>query len=224
MIDNAISQIDLVSPSLLDNVDYIENSLLVFDDISELNFSNHPIRVNGVVFALCIEGYSEVSVNLKEHKLTTNSLMLTFPEQIIQNFGKSESYSGLYIIISPHFIDRTLKSVKELLPFILYAKDNPCLTLTAEEVSTFKEYHSLLKSKIRMSDNKFRSEIVKGILISLFYDIYSIIDKKSAIHNNVSKTRKEEIYQSFMKELADNYKQERSVAFYANRLCLTVKH
>ena len=43
---------------------------------------------------------------------------MNFTEQIIQKKGLYKEFSCIFIAISPQFSDRTLKSLKEILPFI----------------------------------------------------------------------------------------------------------
>ena len=224
MSNNTISQIDIATANKLEEVDYIENDFVIFDEKSTLPVAHYPSRVNAVVIAVCLKGSFRVRVNLQEYELTSNTLLLTFPEQILQNVERSSDFSGLFIVISPTFVDRSLKTLKELLPFMFYAKDNPCLPLTLKEVEIIKEYHSLLWSKVKMTDNQYRSEITKGILFALFYEIYNIISHQMPIQSSPAKSRKEELFKLFMEEVAENYKMERSVSFYANKLCLTPKH
>ena len=224
MNNNTISQIDITLANKIDEVDYIENDFVIFDEKSSLPVAHYPSRINAVVIAVCLEGSFRVRVNLQEYEMTKNTLLLTFPEQILQSVNRSSDFAGLFIVISPTFIDRSLKTMKEILPFMFYAKDNPCLPLTFKEVEYIKEYHSLLWSKVKMTDNLYRSEITKGILFSLFYEIYNIISHQMPVQSSPAKSRKEELFKLFMKEVAENYKIERSVSFYANKLCLTPKH
>ena len=219
-----ISEIDITKAQKLEKVDYIDRDFVIFDDISQVPLTHHPSRMNAMVIAICLKGSLKLGINLQEYQIIQNSLLLIFPEQIIQNLGSDDDFSGLFIIISPHFMDRSFKSLKELIPFMLYAKDNPCIQLSNDEVHVIQEYHSFLWQKVKMNNNNYRREVTKGILFALFYDIYNIIDKRIPTENNCGMSRKEELFKMFMNEVADNYKKERSVSFYANKLCLTPKH
>ena len=221
---NTISEFKITNELKLDSADYIDNDFIIFDDISDMPLNNYPSRINAVVITICTEVKLNTGINLKEYTVDKNSLMMTFPEQIIQNKGLDKEFSGLFIAISPQFIDRTFKSLKEILPFILYIKDNPCIQLEKEELEILKTYHSFLWQKVKTADNLYRKEITKGILSSLFYEIYNIVSKKNSLNTNHTKTRKEELFKRFMQEVTENFKTERSVTFYANKLCLTSKH
>ena len=82
----------------------------------------------------------------------------------------------------------------------------------------------MLFRSVKTVDNIYRKEITKVILSSLFYEIYNIISRKAIVNTSHNTTRKEEIFKLFMKEVTENFKQERSVSFYASKLCLTPKH
>ncbi len=221
---NIISKIQITATHKLNKVDYIDNDFVIFDDISQMTLDYCPNRINAVTIVVCLKGTFRIGIDLNEHIIPQNSLLLTFPEQIIQNLGSSDDFSGLFIAISPQFIDRTFKSLKELLPFMLYAKENPCMELTDKEVESIKEYHAFLWRKVKMSNNIYRREVTKGLLLALFYEIYNIIAHKQPLENNKAKSRKEELFKKFIFEVSENYKNERTVSFYANKLCLTPKH
>ena len=176
------------------------------------------------MIAVCLTGSGKVGVNLREFEVTAGTLLMTLPEQIIQSLGVSDDFSAIYIAVSPQFIDRTFTQMKELLSFMFYIKEHPCIPLSKTEQDCMLEYHSFLWKKVKMKDNVFRKEIAKGILSAMFYDLYNFCRKHMPIDEIRPKTRKEELFEKFMREVSACYKMERSVIFYANKLCLTPKH
>ena len=219
-----ISEMKINTEFKLNSADYIDNEFIIFDEISEITLSNHPIRIDAVVLTLCTKGGFTACINLRDHRVEENSLLMISPDQIVQTKEITKDFSGLFIAVSPSFIDRTFKPLKELLPFMLYIKDNSSIQLTPEEFNILAKYHSFLWDKVKTVDNIYRKEITKGILSSLFYEIYNIISRKAIVNTSHNTTRKEEIFKLFMKEVTENFKQERSVSFYASKLCLTPKH
>ncbi|HAC23226.1 MAG TPA: AraC family transcriptional regulator [Porphyromonadaceae bacterium] len=223
-MDNIISEINIDGSHKLKEVDYIDNDFVIFDDLSQITLANCPRRVNAMTFLVCLKGSLKVGINLQEYTITENTLLLTFPDQIIQNLGHDEDFSGLFIAISPLFIDRTFKSLKELIPFMLHAKDSPALKLNDKEIDAIKEYHSFLWRKVKMINNIYRKEVTRGILFALFYDMYNIIGQRIPIEKVKPSSRKEELFKKFIKTVSEHYKEERSVSFYSDKLCLTSKH
>ena len=62
------------------------------------------------------------------------------------------------------------------------------------------------------------------MVYTLFYDLFALINTETQEINGRSKSRKDVIFEKYMREVLKHYKTERSVAFYADKLCLTAKH
>lgn len=224
MENEVIPQVNISSVEGLRRIDFIDNDFAIFDDVSDVPMDEFPNRINAAVIAVCLTGSGKVGVNLREFEVTAGTLLMTLPEQIIQSLGVSDDFSAIYIAVSPQFIDRTFTQMKELLSFMFYIKEHPCIPLSKIEQDCMLEYHSFLWKKVKMKDNIFRKEIAKGILSAMFYDLYNFCRKHMPIEEIRPKTRKEELFEKFMREVSAYYKMERSVIFYANKLCLTPKH
>lgn len=224
MENKAIPKMDISSVRGLRKIDFIDNDFAIFDDVSDLPMDEYPNRINAAVLAVCLSGSGKLGVNLKEYELSAGTLLMTLPDQIIQSMGVSDDFSGIFIGVSPQFIDRTFTQIKELLSFMFYIKEHPCVPLGKEEQECMAEYHSFLWKKVKMENNIFRKEITREILAAMFYDLYNICRKHMPSDEIRYKSRKEELFEKFMREVSANYKIERSVTFYANKLCLTPKH
>ena len=74
-----------------------------------------------------------------------------------------------------------------------------------------------------MKEHVYRKEVIQSLLLSLFYDVCNIFRKHQPA-NEGKRSRKEELFGLFMQTVLENYKQERSVAFYADKLCVTAKY
>lgn len=224
MENRAIPKMDISSVRGLRKIDFIDNDFAIFDDVSDLPMDEYPNRIDAAVIAVCLSGRGKLGVNLKEYELSAGTLLMTLPDQIIQSMGVSDDFSGIFIGVSPQFIDRTFTQIKELLSFMFYIKEHPCVPLGKEEQECMAEYHSFLWKKVKMENNIFRKEITREILAAMFYDLYNICRKHMPSDEIRYKSRKEELFEKFMREVSANYKIERSVTFYANKLCLTPKH
>lgn len=224
MDNEVIPQVNISSEHGLRKIDFIDNDFAIFNDAWDIPMDEYPNRINAAVIAVCLAGEGTVCINLQEYKLTAGNLLMTLPEQIIQSLGRSDDFSGVFIAVSPQFIDRTFTQMKELLSFMFYIKEHPCIPLNKEEQECMMEYHSFLWKKVKMRDNAFRKEIAKGIIAAMFYDIYNFCRKHMPANEIRPKSRKEELFEKFMREVSANYKIDRSVTFYANKLCLTPKH
>ena len=187
MENEVIPQVNISSVQGLRRIDFIDNDFAIFDDVSDVPMDEFPNRINAAVIAVCLTGSGKVGVNLREFEVTAGTLLMTLPDQIIQSLGVSDDFSDIYIAVSPQFIDRTFTQMKELLSFMFYIKEHPCIPLSKT-------------------------------------DVYNFCRKHMPVDEIRPKPRKEELFEKFMREVSACYKMERSVIFYANKLCLTPKH
>ena len=76
---------------------------------------------------------------------------------------------------------------------------------------------------MKLKDNPFRKEITQGLLLALFYEIYNIY-QGHVVQERIPKSRKEDLFERFIRAVSESYKEERSVSYYADKMFLTAKH
>lgn len=222
MINQSIPRIE-INP-IKSNIDYLGNDFAIFDDINVVPLNCYPSRVNGIVLALIERGSMNISIDLNQYNLTEDSLLITFPEQIIQMPSHSEDCEGLFMVISPSFMEKIFQSSRDFLPFHFIFKKRPVIKLNHDEAEIVKCYHDKIQNKIRKELHSFKREVINGLIYALFYDVYNMIDHHYPEKESYVKTRKESVYEKFIHEVSNNYKEKRSVSYYADKLCLTAKH
>lgn len=223
MEDKQVRTIDIQVVKQLTAAETITNDFAIFNDIDNVPLFEYPSRIDCVMFAVCITGSLEVGINLEKHVLGKQQLGVMRPEQIMQLFQVSEDFTGRFIVLSRRFLEEAQIDFKNALSIFLYFKDNPITDLTDTEMDIMLEYHSLLHRKVQLDDLEYRKKITQHLLHALFYEVNMFFTRHHGVESPV-KTRKEELFERFMKEVATHYKEERSVAFYAQKLCLTPKY
>lgn len=218
-----IRNVDISGIQHLPMIDFIGNDFAIFDDISDIPFTTYPTRLNAACLAVCRKGWCKMYINLQEYEMREGMLSIILPEQIVQQGERSDDFSGSFIAVSRDFMELVIPTMQQLFPLFLLIKDHPCIDITAEELQSFEEYHAFLWSKVKLKDNPFRKEITQGLLLSLFYEIYDIYQGHTA-KERVPKSRKEDLFEHFIRYVSEHYKEERSVSFYADKMFLTPKH
>lgn len=222
-IEQTVPTINLSGLEHSSKIDFLGEDFVIFDDLNEIPIYDYPNRIDAAVFAICLNGQIRFSLNLKEYFITPRNMVVLLPEQIVQQHERSDDFEGIFLGVSRRFIDDTIPGAQNLLSPFFYVKEHPCTTLTEEELDCLTEYHSLLWRKIKIKEHTFRKEVMQSLLLALFYDICNIFRKHQPV-DNVKKSRKEELFGLFVRAVMDNYKQERSVGFYADKLCMTPKY
>lgn len=201
---------------------YIEGSLAVFENVDELPIPSYPIRLNVFIMLCCIGGTSEIEINLKKYTLSSGDILIIQNRQIVQVVSK-ENIKCLAFVVSPDFMEKVAPIREKLMNLFLRVADNPVLNVKQEELMEMKNFYFLLLKWINMDENPNKVEIIHGLAYSILFYLGSLISKYVPFETRKI-TRKEEILKDFLKILNENYKEEKSVSFYADNLCINPKH
>ena len=204
-------------------IGFIGNDFAIFDDIREMPMPPYPTRLNAACFCVCLQGTCKVNLNLQEYHLTAGMMSIILPDQIVQQGERSDDFAGLFIAISKDFVEGVLPTMQTLFPLFFQIRERPCISITPEELQSFKVYHSFLWNRVKLKNNLFRKEITQGLLTSLFYEIYNIYQGHLP-KERIQKSRKEDLFERFLRLVSECYKENRSVSYYADRMFLTSKH
>lgn len=218
-----IRSVDISLIQHLPKIDFIGNDFAIFDDIKDLPILPYPTRLNAACLAVCNKGRCKMHINLREYEMEEGMLCIILPEQIVQQGERSDDFSGSFIAVSRDFMDVVIPTMQQLLPMFFMIKERPCVCITPEELQSFREYHSFLWSKVKVKDNPYRKEITQGLLMALFYEIYHIYQGHVS-KERLPKSRKEDLFEHFIRYVSESYKQERGVSYYAGKMFLTPKH
>ena len=217
-----IRNVDISGIQHLPMIDFIGNDFAIFDDIRDIPFTPYPTRLNAACFAVCRKGWCKLNINLRDYEMREGMLII-LPDQIVLQRERSDDFSGSFIAVSRDFMDLVIPTMQQLFPMFFMIKERPCIAVTADELQAFEEYHSFLWSKVKLKDNPYRKEITQGLLMALFYEIYDIYQGHT-VKERVSKSRKEDLFERFIRYVYEFYKEERSVSYYAGKMFLTPKH
>lgn len=192
-----------------------------------------PIRFDGLLIMLCIEGRLEVEINLESKVLEENSLLCLGPDRIISSkqndLSKFEAY---FLFLSPHFlrninIDVNVLNSSSRFSNLKTERQNPIFDLSGKEASLLKKYMELLHyNTIENPDEQYVKSISRNIIASVIYQVFQFADKRSPKDEMQDRpqSRRSNYVIEFMNLLNMYYRQERSVGFYANKLFISPKY
>jgi len=214
-----ITKVDLDSLKDKLNKEAIGDDFIIVDDISDVQHFEYPTKIDFAVMNICLKGNLKGAINLKPYSFSENDLFMILPGQIIQYSYKSDDYSGFNIAMSKRFTDNLELNIKDSISIMLHLKENPIIHLSPDEVKYFLDYFNILRQAVRRTLNPNRMEVVRLLIMALFYNFQQIQGKII-----VTKTKRDDLFEAFYELLLANYKESREVGFYADKLCLTPKY
>ena len=189
-----------------------------------------PVRLDAYLVLFCIGGSVRMSVNMKEFVLEKDQLALLIPGYIGQvvDFDREHKEDIHYVIVgmSRRYLSQLNLDLNRLFAEGTIFLSNPCVKLNKEERAIALRYLQLA-SGIMESSLSNKSDCLGTLITSIFYlseGIFSRELQRAKETSVLRSSRSEEIFSKFVRLLAEYHLRERTVSFYADKLCLSPKY
>lgn len=210
----------------------IEDNFMVFDNLMEIinpeghsgsiNY-NFPIKLDTTIFVLCRKGIASAKIGLKEVLLEKNRFAVIQPDQIFQVTEITPDFKGMFVVLKRNFFNAQNYFVEAMaLQRILIQQHY--FDVPEDFVQEFVTIYNLIKEKIKETNNQYRTHIIQNYCSILFYSACNIYINHNKKEIQTQKTHKEEMFETFLKEVEKNYRNEHTISYYADKLCLTPKY
>ena len=193
----------------------------------------HPIRIDAHLICLCRHSGGEMMANLKRLDMKRNTLVAIPPGNVIciddSALDRNIDMDMTVFAFTPEFLDKINLDIKPVVPLIGFFKETSCIELSDKEMSLLEHTLESVRAAIGfLCGSRFYHEIVRRIIESAHYMIVDVISRHTRNDEHpeaaAPKKRNDEYFARFVKCLYENYKTERSVAFYAAQLHITPKY
>lgn len=189
---------------------------------SPVQFKNYPIRLKGYSLIFVLSGEIAMRVSYLSHTLRKNTVMLIYPDDIIEHTAYSADFKGYLIIHSAEFREEIMAMTSgiRLQRAGQLKKVHTEQELSEEESLRLKKQIELIKDYISDKEHLYRSYVIKNQVINLFFDL-----DNSRWHRygdgELGLSRNEILRQRFRELLMEECRLHREVGFYADKLCVT---
>lgn len=193
------------------------------DSLSHFVAPTHPFRVTFTLVMFCRRGNMRVRLNLQEYRLVENDVLVVLPgsigeclevdncaEMAVMGFARTR-FVGDYQSAQSMAFRRFFTSTS--LMHISPGEMEECLLL----------YRQMWK-KLAQPDFAFKYGVLSGYLQVLFYNGCQWMEHHRHQQPERVESRQRELFESFLELVQAHYREQRSVTYYAGRLCLTSKY
>jgi AraC-like DNA-binding protein len=174
---------------------------------------------------LLIEGQVKIKLNLKERHVAKNSILFLAPNTIKQLVSRSEDVKIYSVVFTSKFLLQIGIEQHEIDLFDFNSRNNEnSISLTDEELNKIKKTIEDLKEKNdQIQAHPFGTEIVKHTF-HIFLSEMAAVAVKYKVLSKPKVSRKRDLVMQFVNLVNDNFKEHRSVKFYADQLAITPKY
>lgn len=220
---------------LLANIN-LSNVSLYRDTIAVIDVENTPnqeqklkdkklsLRLEFIMLIFAERGELKMNIDYVSHTISENKFVVLTIRHIIQFISASENFKGHLVIAESNSIKSLLGEEKPPLTkdFNYSILFNPVVQLKKEEYILLKNNVERLKYNILRKEHPYHSKLIGNEFANLIFEIwnfYMIKSEKEIVTQEFG--NREHIVNEFLKLLFMHSRQQREVAFYANKLCIT---
>lgn len=205
------------------NAQYLEDGLVLTDRIAYAPIPKEPTRMTFILMALCRKGQAQYSIDTREQIVQPGDLLFISEGHIVDNYSASPDFECSCILVSTQFYHSFVQNVKNVSSLLLFSMNNPVVRLTPREIQTYSNYFQTIRDKIADTQHHYRIELVKALLLAMFYDMSGVIYRVEQ-SSSKGQSRADVMFAKFIRLLEENFRKERRVGWYANKMGITAKY
>ena len=206
----------------------LEDVILVFDNLDDTREAaavtkSFPVKADDLFSIHIVRGEMQLIVNTEEVTLKACQVLTIMPDSVFQKVSVTPDVKYFCFTMSPDLHDNLLQgvSITASLPD-RYARFYQ-IQGDLRSVQQALQVYNIIKRELQDPDSPTKRLVIERYCEVLFLkNVHMFRDNQPKQPSSL--TRKEQILREFLNLLETNFKQERSIGFYASQLCLTPKY
>jgi len=204
---------------LVDNT-YTQHVTLLTEE-----WRDYPVQLDTIMVIFCTAGQIDVRLSFENFRLSENSVCVLTPGSIVEILDVKPDFHCMTLAFTKEFVDLEQVTTLELMQLFKYIQRKPCIELSGNYATRYRETFSEAVKTSNWLDNPLRIRMIQSYIYILFCCLYPVLAKDETISDDYrGVSHQNRIYLRFMELLQANYREHRTVAYYADQLELSPKY
>ncbi len=191
------------------------------NDPSVFSAFRFPTKISDTIGILCHSGSFNFSIDLRPYYAEGPCLFIILAGQILETQNISDAFKGDILVMSIHLTDSIFADIHIRFPIKKPILKRPYIPLNENQLELIQDNILSMKKILIDKGNPYRKEAIIN-LIRAFY--YGFSYKIHTTDEEITFSPNEILFENFLNLVKQNYTQEKSVSFYAEKLFLSSKH
>ena len=182
-----------------------------------------PHKFNFQLLVRHFAGSAKIKVDMVEYDLSEPiTLIRVMSGQILMVEHISDDFDGVVVIMSNSFVESMLVYMNNALPFNVATRSNCVKHLSNEAIDLSDMFLKAIHQVLMNQTNPHLDKVLQHVLMAIFYsseEIRNQLETESGAYTSADAISKE-----FMRLVKDNFRSERQLQFYADKLCITPRY
>lgn len=195
-----------------------------FQNLKYLPLSVYPSNIQSALVVYCFSGKAKLNVYDDSHWIQPQELIILLPGQFVSFTEASDDFLTTTLVVSPTMFSDALSGVPRFSPhFFFYMRTHYWYPQTENDTRRLMNFFGMVKDKVTSNDI-YRRELIIHLLRYLYLELFNAYEKEASLMTTRKDTRKEELANKFFGLIMKHFKENKDVAFYADKLCITSKY
>ena len=202
---------------------YSDGQITLIESLQDVERGD-AAKLEHFVFILCLRGHAAISIDGRSYNLYPDNVLICHPNIVLGESMSSMDFEFRGVVLSKDYLQRLpLVSTDNMWDVMMFFEKAPVLSLTPDEVKDFCRYYDLIRPRLADTHLRYREELLSALLTALLYELSNIISRFADFRPQPYSAGSN-VFRNFLSLLSSSYPKSRSVAYYADKLCLTPKY
>lgn len=195
-----------------------------YQNLKYLPLTSYPSNIQSALIVYSLRGKAKLTVHEDVHWIQPKELIILLPGQFVSFSDPSEDFLTVTMVISSSLFSDALSGAPRFSPhFFFYMRNHYWYPQTERDVLRIYNFLGMIKGKVTSQDI-YRRELIVHLLRYLYLELFNAYQKEATLTTDRKDIRKEELANKFFGLIMKHFKENKDVAFYADKFCITSKY
>ena len=201
-------------------------SMMYFNNVDEASLSElmYPCRINAMVILICINGNVTLSSQMSDYNIGAGQFFISSASVFqFRSLANSECYM---LALSSDFLANMNVDIRLVMRMIAQLRANAYITdMSNDKLFEICGLYNSLLNDYTGELSEYKETALRHIFCSTIYRIADPILARGGVSPSMGvKERSSEYFERLMSLLAEHYREQRNVEFYADKMNISSKH
>lgn len=208
-----------------ERMSFSDKDIMIIDSISSFSNVTTTMEIDMVLVVICDKGKLQVDYNGTPVTAQEKDMIICPPGVKLDNFLSSPDFHAIMFGLSYEKFQKTVCSENEIWSLLLYASRNPIFHLLDIDMELARGYLNVILMKLQTSREFYFHEIMHSLMQTIFYEMCVVINREMKPGKSDEElSQSNQIFKKFIEALANSGCKERSVSYFAQKLCISPKY
>lgn len=194
------------------------------DEVSYFVSPLYPFKIDFTLMLFCTAGTMSLRINLQECHLGGGQVLVVLPGTVGECLEVSTDCQVAMIAYVGRKYEEGIDAATSM-QFTKYLVRQSVLSVSPEEMDESLAIYRAMRRKVEQPDFEFTREALNGYMQVLFCNGRQWMSRYTRQQEATQvQSRQQMIFERFLWLVQKHYREERGIAFYAGKLCLTPKY